>query len=87
MADSASVNVCIAKLLKVPHVPCLIHKLNSQVTQLFRDDTKLSTILKRVEETMSDFRCKMTNRAALRNITTLSPVLYNHTRWDGKYFI
>lgn len=54
-----------------------------------RDDKKveLCKAIELVHKTMSDFKTKLTNRAILLNLTSLSPVLYNKTRWAGKLFI
>lgn len=44
------------------------------------DDIELTYVLKRVSETMTDFKSNLSDRAALRNLATLSPVLFNKTR-------
>ncbi len=64
------------------HIVCLSHRLNLQVNQMVREDTLFAYCFKRVEESMQDFKSKLTSRATLRNITSLSPILYNKMRWS-----
>lgn len=68
MADSASVNIRVTRILNIPHVGCLNQRLNSQVNDLVFVDAKLLFSLTRVKETMTDFRSKLTNRALLQNL-------------------
>lgn len=87
MADRSSANKHMARILNIPHVACLNHHLNFQVNDLVSDDAELLFWLTRVEETMNCFRSKLTNRALLLNLTSLNPLLFNKTRWFGKYIV
>eukprot|EP00171_Calliarthron_tuberculosum_P023569 IDg23569t1 len=83
IADNCSVNKRLARLLRVPHVGCMSHKLNSEVKEMVRVDKSLERTVTSVHETMSNCKRRLTNRAMLRNLTDLSPVLPNATRWSG----
>ena len=48
-------------------------------------DTLLSENLESIHTTMSHCHKRLRNRAMLRNLTTLNPVLDNVTRWSSKY--
>ncbi len=78
-------NKRIAKLLNIPHVGCLSHKLNLDVNRMIESDDVLSRTLDSVQKSMHECRTKLKNRALLRNITHLAPILPNETRWSGKY--
>lgn len=49
--------------------------------------TALHRSLEKVHDTMSDCKRRITNRSMLRNLTDLSPVIANATRWSGKYLM
>lgn len=85
VADNCSTNKKVAQLLKIPHVGCNNHKLNNEVERMVRSNEDLSTTIDDVRATMFDFKTKLRCRAALRNLTTLNPIIYNRTRWSGKY--
>lgn len=44
----------------------------------------LQRTLDKVRKTMSDSKRRLKNRSKLRNLTDLSPVLANATRWPNK---
>ena len=48
-------------------------------------DPVLSSTIDDIHETMLNCRGKLRNRAMLRNLTPLAPVLHNKTRWSSKY--
>ena len=87
VADNASVNRRIALDLGIPHIPCLRHKLASELNCMIENNRDLSCTINSVKKTMLDFRSKLTNRALLRNLASLAPVIDNKTRWAGKYFM
>ncbi len=49
---------------------------------MIRIDTDKKSCINSVNETMTD--CRTKNRALLRNLTTLSPIVENKTRWSRK---
>ena len=81
MADNAAVNVCAAKKLIIPHVYWISHTLNLQINRLVKEDLQLRYVLEKVEQTVSYFRMKPTNRAALRNLTFINQITYSKERW------
>eukprot|EP00171_Calliarthron_tuberculosum_P003890 IDg3890t1 len=83
IADNCSVNKRIARILNVPHVGCMSHKLSSEVNAMVRADASLENTIKSVQETMTTCKRRLTNRAILRNLTDLAPVSPNQTRWSG----
>jgi len=87
IADNAPVNKRIAKLIEVPHVGCLSHKLNLEVNLMVENDKSLSNSISSIATTMKNCKTRIKCRAMLRNLTHLSPLLYNKTRWSGKYAI
>eukprot|EP00171_Calliarthron_tuberculosum_P003774 IDg3774t1 len=80
IADNAPVNKRLASLLGVPHVGCMSHKLNLEVKKMVKNDKDLATTVESIHETMSNCRRRLTNRAMLRNLTELSPLIPNETR-------
>eukprot|EP00171_Calliarthron_tuberculosum_P012024 IDg12024t1 len=85
IADNCAVNKCIARGLRVPHVGCISHKLNLDVNSMVKDMHDLANTIDKVHETMMNCKRRMTNRAMLRNLTQLAPIIHNETRWSGKY--
>lgn len=85
IADNAPVNKRLASLLGVPHVGCMSHKLNLEVKKMVKNDKDLATTVESIHETMSNCRRRLTNRAMIRNLTELSPLIPNETRWSGMY--
>lgn len=82
IADNASVNKKIARLLNKHHVGCLSHKLHLDVWDMISNSEELSHVVESVQNTMKGARA-LKNAAVLRNITDLKPVLPNVTRWSG----
>jgi len=85
IGDNCSTNLRIASLSSKPHIGCASHKLNLEVTLMVRNDIQLRNTITGVHETMKAAKTKLKSAAILRNITTLKPILYNKTRWSGKY--
>lgn len=85
--DSDNCRTNKKRMLGIPHVGCNNHKLNSEVEKMVDTTSELAAALTDVHITMLEFKTKLRNRAALRNITGLNPVLYNRTRWNGKLFV
>lgn len=81
LADNRAVNIRIARLLQISHVACLSQRLNSEFNALIARDTELSSAIAQATQTMTDFKAKLTGRAALRNLALLSTVLL--TEQDG----
>jgi hypothetical protein len=95
-ADSASVNIKLAKILGIPHVNCENHLLNNEVKQWTVNSTadevnhnarvfEPGTVIKSVHQCMVS--CKTNkNRAKLRNTgTELAPTIGCETRWSSSY--
>ena len=85
IADNCRVNKKIARLLGVPHVGSLSHKLNLELKAMVNSDRILSTTIDSIHSTMLNCKQKLKNRDMLRNLTALSPILHNKTRWTSKY--
>ena len=86
-ADNAAVNRRTARLLKIPHIPCKNHLLNSEVNVMINSDTALEATIDKVHQTFKDIKGSLKNMAVLRKLTIYVPVLYNKTRWSGKYYM
>lgn len=84
IADNTNLNPCIADWLHIPHIGCASHKLNLQVEAMVESDKDLESCLKSVHDTMMDVRGGLRNRAMLRNLTALCPIVDSKTRWSGK---
>eukprot|EP00171_Calliarthron_tuberculosum_P002904 IDg2904t1 len=85
VADNCVVNERISDLLNIPHVGCASHLLNLEVEAMVKADLALKHCLESVHATMSDCRSGLRNRAMLRNLTALAPVVDCKTRWSSKY--
>eukprot|EP00171_Calliarthron_tuberculosum_P000936 IDg936t1 len=59
IADNCAVNKRLAKLLHVPHVGCMSHKLNSEVKEMVKIDKSLSKTIDSINETMSNCRRRL----------------------------
>ena len=92
-ADSASVNLLLAKLLKIPHVNCENHLLNNELKMWMKNSTLPDdeidrsgrsfgpgTVCKLIHECMVDLKNNK-NRAILCKETDLSPTIGCATRW------
>ena len=91
-ADSASVNLKLAKLLGVAHINCENHLLNNEVKLWLKNSTAHDddilgmmrnfgpgTVCKIIHNTMLDLKTNK-NRALLWQTTDLSPTIGNETR-------
>lgn len=85
LTDNCSTNKLIANMMEVPHVGCLNHKLHLDIQDMVTSDSALENIITEIGKTMVDCKSKLRNRALLRNLTSLSPVTHNDTRWSSKY--
>jgi hypothetical protein len=94
-ADSASVNLKLAKLMNIPHVNCENHLLNNEVklwlahsTVEENDDNARSfgpgTVVKYVHRTMLDLKTNK-SRAVLCSKTELALTIGNETRWSSSH--
>lgn len=52
-----------------------------------KEDQELKKCIDSVHQTMTDCRCKLRNRAMLRNLTALVPIVECRIRWSGKYLM
>lgn len=85
IVDNCRLNKKIARLLGISHVGCLNHKLNLGVKAMIASDFMLSPIIDSIHSTMLNCLQKLKNRAMLRNLTEISPIIHNKTRWSSKY--
>jgi len=85
IGDNVSTNVKIASLCAKPHIGCVSHKLNLEVTFMVQNDTSLRNTINSVHCTMKAAKTKLKSAAILRNLTKLRPILHNKTRWSSKY--
>lgn len=69
---------------RIPIVGCKSHLLNSEVNFMVKEVQDIGRTLISVHETMTQCKQRLKNAALLRNLVSLSPFLYNHTRWSGK---
>jgi hypothetical protein len=84
IADNCSVNKKIAVDLGIPHVGCKNHLLNLEVKRMTKNTDDLKETIESVHNTM--LQCKtLKNSSLLRNLVNLRPILFNATRWSGKY--
>lgn len=92
-SDSASVNIKLATLLGVPHMPCESHLLQNQTKwwmkknadeDLFNTSTEFSPagVVTKINALMKSLRTNKL-RALLRHQTSLVPTLGNDTRWTS----
>ncbi|RKP18223.1 hypothetical protein ROZALSC1DRAFT_30060, partial [Rozella allomycis CSF55] len=74
----------IANVFNVPLLGCASHRFNLAVQQLL--DEKYPGIMVKLKELMKRLnRLKLKQWGKWRHKTKLSPVVYNDTRWSGKY--
>lgn len=83
IADNASVNRKLAKLLKVPHVGCLSHKFNLDVQDMISREANLKSLLENIKEVVNLARLSLKNAAVIRNMTSVALSTPNETRWSG----
>ena len=87
IADNCKVNLKVAKLLGIPHVGCCNHKLNLDMNDWIDSNTRMRESMDHIADVMKKAKTKLKHTAMLRNMTHLKPVLYNKTRWSGKYYM
>ncbi len=85
IADNCSTNRRIAKLMELPHVGCLSHKLHLDINDMITKDKRLETVIESIHRTIKSCKTSLVNPSLSRNVTSLSPVIHNKTRWSGKY--
>ena len=95
-ADSASVNLALARLLGIPHVNCENHLLNNEVkiwTVTSTEETishsarsfNPGSVIKVIHDTMASLKTNK-NRAVLRHVgTDLAPTIPVQTRWGSNH--
>ena len=83
ISDNCNTNKKIASDCGKPMVGCYSHKLNLEVTRMISSTPDLKDTLASVHETMSAAKSKLKNKAMLRNLVQLAPVVPNATRWSG----
>jgi hypothetical protein len=94
-ADSASVNLKLAKLMNIPHVNCENHLLNNEVKLWLANSTVEEnndnarsfgpgTVVGYIHRTMLDLKTNK-SRALLRTKTELAPTIGNETRWSSSH--
>ena len=85
IADNTNTIRKLAIVLNLPHVGCSNHKLNLDIEDWTKTDVQLGRTIKSVAETMKQAKVSLKNTAVLSELTPLKPVLYNKTRWSGKF--
>ena len=75
IADNCSTNRRVAELMKLPHVGCLSHELHLDINGIVTKDKRLETVIESIHRTMKSSKTSLFNRALLRNVTSLSPVI------------
>ena len=85
IADNTSTNRKTAKILNLPHVGCNNHKLNLDIEDWAKQDVALLDVLNSIGMTMKSAKNSLKNAAILSELTPLKPVIYNKTRWSGKF--
>merc|ERR1712188_191242 len=63
------------------------HLLNLQISAMVEGSAALSEAIERVHQLMYQLKNSLKSAAALRHSTKLVPILYNKTRWSGKYHV
>lgn len=84
ISDNTATNVKISRLCRKPFVGCNSHLLNLEVNSMVKQHDDLNSSIETVHETMREAK-QLKNAALLRNITDYHPVMFNRTRWSGKY--
>ncbi len=72
----------MARILKIPHIGCLSHKLNIDVNEMLKSNKSMTMTLNSVPATINQCRRRLRNRDTLRNINDLTPVLPCETIWS-----
>ena len=85
VADDTADKRKILEILRKPHIGCLNHKLALDVKCMLRTDSEMELTLKKIHDVMRTCKTKLKHRATLRNLTDLSPITPNETRWTARY--
>ncbi len=85
VADNCNTNTLIASLLEIPHVGCASYRLHLEVRRMIARDSRLSKTIDSVHKTMKCCKQRMKNRALLRNICDLNPIVADETWWSSIY--
>ncbi len=85
VADNTTTNRKTCRILGLPHVGCNNHKLNLDMESWVTADNELKETLEKIASTMKSAKNSLKNAAILSELTNLKPVLYNKTRWSGKF--
>lgn len=83
--DSEQVNPATAAELGVFDVGCTSHKLNLAVEQMVNENASMASVIDSIRKSMSECKLSTKSMSMLRNVNLLSPVLFNETRWSGKF--
>ena len=73
----------VARLLKIPHIPCSNHLLNNEVNAWVKDHETVRNTLDSVKRSMKAVKGSLKNTAVLRKMTRLAPEVGNATRWTS----
>lgn len=84
ITDNCSTNRKIATDCGKPMIGCYSHKLNLEVNLMIKNMRDLDKTITCIHETMRAAKAKLKNTTMLRNLTDLSALLPNATRWSGK---
>ena len=71
--------------MEITHVGSLSHKLHLDVQYMINSEREIRKCIISINNTMVDCKSKLLNRAVLRNLTSLPPVLLNSTQWTSTY--
>ncbi len=85
VADNFSPYKKAADTLRIIHVGRENHELNLQVQKFIPSDKQLHAAITDVRNTMRHCKGQRCDRAILKNLTLLNPVLDNETKWNGIY--
>jgi len=85
--DNTSVNRKLARLLKVPQVGCLNHRLALDVNDMINATPSLKDQIENIAKVMTECRASLKNAAILRNLTDLKPEKCNATCWSSKFLM
>ncbi len=81
IGDNAEVNKATANLCKIPLIGCSFHKLNLAINRYLG---KHENLLNKINILMGKLR-SLTFAGKLRNVTQLTPLQRNKTRWSSVY--
>ncbi len=79
IADICMVKQRIASMLQLPHVAYCSHKQRLEIRPVCERYTVLAEKIRSIGKTMTASKCRLKNRAIIRNVTSLAPLLPNDT--------